>query len=57
MAAAIESNPALNTMSTPFLPQWVVYPEASLPVCWLASDESRFVTAVAMAVDSGIAQF
>ena len=56
MAAAIESNPALNTMSTPFLPQWVVYPEAAA-VCWLASDESRFVTAVAMAVDSGIAQF
>lgn len=58
MAAAIETNPALNTMSTPFLPQWVVYPEdVAAAVCWLASDESRFVTAVAMPVDSGISQF
>ena len=58
MAAAIESNPTLNTMSTPFLPQWVVYPEdVAAAVCWLASDESRFVTAVAIPVDTGIAQF
>jgi SDR family mycofactocin-dependent oxidoreductase len=58
MAAAIETNPAINTMSTPFLPQWVVYPEdVAAAVCWLASDESRFVTAVAMPVDAGIAHF
>jgi NAD(P)-dependent dehydrogenase (short-subunit alcohol dehydrogenase family) len=45
-------------MGTPFLPQWVVYPEdVAAAVCWLASDESRFVTAVAMPVDSGISQF
>ena len=58
MATAIETNPTLNHMGTPFLPQWVVYPEdVAAAVCWLASDESRFVTAVAMPVDSGIAQF
>jgi SDR family mycofactocin-dependent oxidoreductase len=58
IAAAIESNPTLNNMGTPFLPQWVVYPEdVAAAVCWLASDESRFVTAVALPVDSGIAQY
>lgn len=58
IAAAIESNPALNHMGTPFLPQWVVYPEdVAAAVCWLASDESRFVTAVALPVDSGMTHF
>ena len=58
IAAAIETNPTLNGMGTPFLPQWVVYPEdVAEAVCWLACDESRFVTAVALPVDSGMAQF
>jgi hypothetical protein len=26
-------------------------------VCWLASDESRFVTATRLSVDQGMAQF
>ena len=58
IAAAIETNPTLNNMGTPFLPQWVVYPEdVAEAVLWLASDESRFVTAAAVPVDSGMAQF
>jgi SDR family mycofactocin-dependent oxidoreductase len=58
IAAAIETNPTLNQMGTPFLPQWVVYPEdVAEAVCWLASEESRFVTAAALPVDSGMAQF
>jgi SDR family mycofactocin-dependent oxidoreductase len=58
IAAAIETNPQLNHMITPFLPQWVVYPEdVAEAVCWLASDESRFVTAIAMPVDAGASQF
>ena len=58
IAAAIETNPQLNQMGTPFLPQWVVYPEdVAEAVCWLASDESRYVTAAALPIDSGMAQF
>ncbi|GFG66694.1 3-ketoacyl-ACP reductase [Mycobacterium kubicae] len=58
MAAAIETNPTLNGMVTPFLPQWVVYPEdVAEAVCWLACDESRFITAALLPVDGGMAQF
>jgi NAD(P)-dependent dehydrogenase (short-subunit alcohol dehydrogenase family) len=50
MAAAIgratESNPQLAHMMTPFLPDWVSQPEdIADAVCWLASEESRLVTA------------
>lgn len=56
--AAIETNPTLNNMGTPFLPQWAAEPEdVSAAVCWLASDESRFVTATMLSVDQGMAQF
>jgi SDR family mycofactocin-dependent oxidoreductase len=56
--AAIETNPILNNMSTPFLPQWAAEPEdVADAVCWLASDQSRFVTAVRLSVDQGMAQF
>ena len=56
--AAIETNPTLNNMGTPFLPQWAAEPEdVAAAVCWLASDESRFVTATRLSVDQGMAQF
>ncbi|MGE2834910.1 mycofactocin-coupled SDR family oxidoreductase [Mycobacterium sp. SMC-4] len=52
--AAMESNPQLQHMMTPFLPTWVVQPEdIADAVCWLASDESKFVTASAISVDQG----
>ena len=56
--AAIETNPTLNGMGTPFLPQWAAEPEdVAAAVCWLASDESRYVTATRLSVDQGMAQF
>ncbi|MCW2685111.1 MAG: short-chain dehydrogenase/reductase, partial [Mycobacterium sp.] len=56
--AAMETNPGLTNMGTPFLPQWAAEPEdIADAVCWLASDESRFVTATRLAVDQGMAQY
>jgi SDR family mycofactocin-dependent oxidoreductase len=56
--AAIETNPTLNGMGTPFLPQWAAEPEdVAAAVCWLASDESRYVTATRLSVDQGMAQY
>lgn len=58
LCSAIETNPTLNNMGTPFLPQWSCEPEdVAAAVCWLASDESRFVTATRLSVDQGMAQF
>src|SRR6201993_538804 len=43
---AMETNTQLSNMLTPFLPNWVAEPdEIADAVCWLASDESRNVTA------------
>jgi SDR family mycofactocin-dependent oxidoreductase len=58
IGAAIETNPQLSGMGTPFLPQWVVYPDdVAAAVSWLVSDESRYVSAMHMPVDAGTAQF
>jgi SDR family mycofactocin-dependent oxidoreductase len=58
LVAAVETNPTLNNMGTPFLPQWACEPEdVAAAVCWLASDESRFVTATRLSVDQGMAQY
>lgn len=62
MVAAItstaETNPQLANMLTPFLPSWVAEPEdVADTVCWLASDESRNVTAAAIPVDQGSTQY
>lgn len=52
--AAMETNPQLQHMMTPFLPTWIVEPEdIADTVCWLASDESKFVTASAISIDQG----
>ncbi|GBE67458.1 3-ketoacyl-ACP reductase [Mycobacterium sp. MFM001] len=58
MGKASEANPQLMTMITPFLPSWVAEPEdIADAVCWLASDESRNVTAAAIPVDQGSTQY
>ncbi|CAJ1579522.1 mycofactocin-coupled SDR family oxidoreductase [[Mycobacterium] wendilense] len=55
---ANETNPGLMQMVTPFLPDWIAEPEdISDAVCWLASDESRLVTAAQIAVDLGSTVF
>jgi SDR family mycofactocin-dependent oxidoreductase len=58
IADATETIPALSQMGTPFLPQWVMYPEdIAAAVTWLASDEARFITGVHLSVDSGMSRF
>ncbi|HZU47669.1 MAG TPA: mycofactocin-coupled SDR family oxidoreductase [Mycobacterium sp.] len=62
MVAAIgkasETNPQLTNVLTPFLPDWVSQPEdIADAVCWLASDESRHVTAARIPVDQGSTQY
>ncbi|MDH6197055.1 SDR family mycofactocin-dependent oxidoreductase [Mycobacterium frederiksbergense] len=55
---ANETNPGLMQMVTPFLPDFIAEPEdIADAACWLASDESRFVTASRVAVDLGATQF
>jgi SDR family mycofactocin-dependent oxidoreductase len=57
-AAEAHGNQALMQMLTPFLPSWVARPEdIADAVCWLASDESRLVTAQAISVDQGSTQY
>jgi SDR family mycofactocin-dependent oxidoreductase len=51
---AVETNPQLQNMMTPFLPDWMAEPEdVANTVLWLASDESRFITAAQIPVDQG----
>jgi SDR family mycofactocin-dependent oxidoreductase len=58
IAKAAETNPQLSNMLTPFLPSWVAQPEdIADAVCWLASDESRNVTAAQISVDQGSTQY
>ncbi len=55
---AMETNPQLSNMLTPFLPSWVAEPEdIADAVCWLAGDESRNVTAAQIPVDQGSTQY
>jgi SDR family mycofactocin-dependent oxidoreductase len=58
MSRAMETNPQLANTLTPFLPDWVSQPEdIAHAVCWLASDESRLVTATRISVDQGSSQY
>ncbi|OBG76269.1 3-ketoacyl-ACP reductase [Mycobacterium sp. E2462] len=55
---AMETNPQLSNVLTPFLPDWVAEPdEIADAVCWLASDESRKITAARIPVDQGSTQY
>ncbi|KUI22032.1 3-ketoacyl-ACP reductase [Mycobacterium sp. IS-1496] len=51
------TNPGLMNMVTPFIPDIAQPEDIADAVAWLASDESRFVTAAAIAVDCGSTQF
>ncbi|MGV0643025.1 mycofactocin-coupled SDR family oxidoreductase [Mycolicibacterium sp. XJ879] len=62
MIAAIgrtmETNPSLQNMMTPFLPTWILEPEdVADVVCWLATDDSKYLTAAAIPVDQGSTQY
>lgn len=54
----METNPQLQHMMTPFLPTWILEPEdVADVVCWLASDDSKHMTATAIPVDQGSTQY
>jgi SDR family mycofactocin-dependent oxidoreductase len=58
LQTAYATNPPLEQMVTPFLPDYIAQPEdIADAACWLASDESRYVTAASIAVDLGSTQF
>jgi NAD(P)-dependent dehydrogenase (short-subunit alcohol dehydrogenase family) len=58
LGAAFQTNDRLQPMNSPFLPQWAAEPEdIADTVCWLASDQSKFITAAALNADQGMAQF
>ena len=58
LASFIETSPHLANTLTPFLPNWVAEPEdIADAVCWLASEESRNITAAAIPIDQGSTQY
>jgi NAD(P)-dependent dehydrogenase (short-subunit alcohol dehydrogenase family) len=58
LGRAIETYPQLAQMITPFLNNWAAEPEdIADAVCWLASDESKSVTAAAISIDQGMTQY
>lgn len=58
LGKAMETNPQLSNMMTPFLPTWIVEPEDIADVvCWLASDESKYITASAIPIDQGSTKY
>jgi SDR family mycofactocin-dependent oxidoreductase len=58
VAKTIESYPQLGNMLTPFLPNWAAEPEdIADAVCWLASEESKNVTAIGLSIDQGSTQY
>ncbi|RDH79517.1 NAD(P)-dependent oxidoreductase [Mycolicibacterium moriokaense] len=57
-AAKADGNHILMNMLTPFLPNWVAQPEdIADAVCWLASDESKLITAQEISVDQGSTRY
>ena len=54
--AAAETNPHLQGMNKPLLPEGIAQPEdIADAVAWLASEQSKFVTASQISVDIGVA--
>lgn len=57
-AAEAYGNQILMNMLTPFLPSWVAQPEdIAAAVSWLASDDSKLVTAQEISVDRGSTRY
>lgn len=53
-----ETNPPLNQMGTPFLPQWSVEADdIAATVAFLASDDARFITSEHISIDAGMQYF
>ncbi|MET0767260.1 MAG: SDR family oxidoreductase [Aeromicrobium sp.] len=57
MARAGETNPPLNAMGTPFLPQYGAESEEIAAVASLASDDASFISAEHLSVDGGAQYF
>jgi SDR family mycofactocin-dependent oxidoreductase len=58
LTTAAETNPVLNQMGTPFLPVWAAESEdIANTVAFLASDDSRFMTAEHLSIDAGMHTF
>lgn len=58
ITATAASNPRLAPMGTPMLQQWLAEPEeVSAVVAFLASDESKFMTAEHLSIDGGVHAF
>ncbi len=58
LGRAAETNPPLAQMITPFLPAWVAEAEdVAAAVSWLASAESRYITAAQISIDLGSTQY
>ena len=58
LGRAIDIYPQLAQMITPFPPTWAAEPEdIADAVCWLASEESKNVTAAAISIDQGMTQY
>jgi NAD(P)-dependent dehydrogenase (short-subunit alcohol dehydrogenase family) len=58
LGRAIETYPQLAHMITPFRPTWAAQPEdIADAVCWLASEESKNVTAAAISIDQAMTQY
>jgi NAD(P)-dependent dehydrogenase (short-subunit alcohol dehydrogenase family) len=58
LGGASETYPQLAQMITPFLPTWAAEPEdIADAVCWLASEESKNVTAGPISIDQGMMQY
>lgn len=56
LQSAADTYPYLQGMHKPLLPEGIAQPEdIADAVAWLASDESKFVTATAVSVDLGVA--
>lgn len=56
LQTAVDTYPHLSGMHKPLLPEGIAQPEdIADAVAWLASDESKFVTASAVSVDLGVA--
>jgi SDR family mycofactocin-dependent oxidoreductase len=54
MGKVMETNPQLQNMMTPFLPTWMAEPEdVADTVLFLASDDSKLITAAQIPVDQG----